>query len=149
MIGIRNIFRLAADQAVTASTVLVDVAGLAVNLAPGQRLKFRFYVPCAVAGTAPGLALEVITTVAPAQWNCAYKIINGSTSAFGKVSVQTAQAAVSNALANIANHLAEIEGEVTGGVTASVLKLQFAQLVSDAALVTILRGATLEVVYES
>lgn len=144
-IGVRTIYANSAAQAVTASTVLVDVTGLSTPLKANQRCHFRFFAPCAVAGAASGIKVQVVSTVAPSRYVQETKIFNGSTSAVALATVITAQAATSNALANIANHLIDIEGEIVAGATDGVLKLQFAQLVSDAAAASILAGASLEV----
>jgi hypothetical protein len=144
-IGIRTIFANSAVQSVVSSTVLVDVTGLSFSLAPGQRAKFRCFIPCAVAGAVSGIKFQMITTVVPARYVEERKIFNGSTNAVAVASVVTAQTVVSNALANIANHMCDMEGEVVGGATASILKLQFAQLVSDPAAASVLAGASMEI----
>lgn len=143
-IGIRLITANSVNQSLNTSVVLVDVTGLSVPLKAGQRLHFRFFIPCAVVGAASGIKVEAISTIAPARFVQSSKIYNGVTNAIVLSSVITAQAAVSNALANIGNHLIELEGEIVGGISDGVFKLQFAQLVADAANATILAGASLE-----
>lgn len=147
-IGIRNIFRLAANFPVTSSVALVDVTGLTVPLGVSVKMKYRIYIPCAVAGATPGVKFQVVVPAAGVSFTQSTMIFNGSTSAVDKISTITASAAVTGALANIANHYAVIEGEVVNGLTAGVLKLQFAQSVSDPAASTVLLGATLETTIE-
>jgi hypothetical protein len=152
MIGIRSIFRLAANQSVNSGgtgTNLVDITGLQFPLAINQRVKFRAWLPCAVAGAASGLKFQATVPAGGAAYVVSGLIFNGSTNALAIASVIVAQAALSNALANIANHLCILEGEVINGATAGNLSIQFAQLVADAANATIIRGATLEIVVES
>jgi hypothetical protein len=152
MIGIRSIFRLAANQSVNSGgtgTNLVDITGLQFPLAINQRVKFRAWLPCAVAGAASGLKFQATVPAGGAAYVVSAVIMNGVTNALALAAVIVAQAAVSNALANIGNHLCILEGEVINGATAGNLSIQFAQLVADAANATIIRGATLEIVVES
>jgi hypothetical protein len=152
MIGIRSIFRLAANQSVNnggTGVTLVDITGLQFPLAINQRVKFRAWLPCAVAGAASGLKFQATVPAGGAAYAVSAVIMNGVTNALALAAVIVAQAAVSNALANIGNHLCILEGEVINGATAGNLSIQFAQLVADAANATIIRGATLEIVVES
>lgn len=152
MIGIRSIYRLAANQSVNnagTGTTLVDITGLQFSMAANKRVKFRAWLPCAVAGAASGLKFQVTGPAGLTSYTVSAYIGNGVTNANGLLSVITAQAAVSNALANIGNHICMLEGEMTLGATAGNLSIQFAQLVADAANATILAGATLEVVLET
>lgn len=146
-VGIRVIFANSAAQSVANSAVLVDATGITAPLKANQRAHFRFFIPCAVAGAASGIKARVVTTVVPSRFVQESKIFNGSTNALALSSVITAQADISNALANIANHMIDVEGEVVAGATDGVLKLQFAQLVADAAAASVLAGASLEVTY--
>lgn len=147
-IGIRNIVANSVNQSILNSNVLVDVTGLSVPLASSQRCNFKVWIPITLAGATSGIKLEMITTQAAVTWTASYSIFNGSTNAVDKITTQTAQAAVTGALLNAANHLALIWGTVVGNATPGVLKLQFAQNVVDAVnAATLLAGTTMEVVY--
>ena len=124
MIGIRSLYRLAANQSVnngTTGVTLVDVTGLQFAMAAGKRVKFRAWLPCAVVGAASGLKFQVTVPAAGTSYVTSAIILNGVTNAIGLSSVIAALGPVSNALANIGNHLCILEGEVINGVNAGNL----------------------------
>jgi hypothetical protein len=149
-IGIRNIFRLAADQSVASSTALVDVTGLTAPIAVNQKMKFRLKIYITEAAGVAGIKFQIITPAATTHFVAALSIWNAVAAhlAIDNLVVQTASSAVTGTLGNAGNDYAEIEGEVVNGANAGVVKLQFAQAVSDAGATTLLQGTTMEIVYE-
>jgi hypothetical protein len=149
MLGIRNIFRQAADKALTAQTVL-QTTDLVFNLAAGQKAHFRAWLPFTLAGTASGLKVEAVPSQTAQHIVTSYKVFNlvAAHIALDNGAVQTAPASVSGTLANAGNDLVEVEGDITGHATIpGTVGIQFAQLVSDAGAVTLLQGASIEVTY--
>lgn len=143
--GIRQIIVVAADQAITASTTLATITGFSVALAAGKSCKVRGWIPFTLAGTASGAKFQLVPPTTPTLFLMSWQLYNGaSTGTLAAFADQTTSAAFSNALANAANHLLTFEAYVTAN-TAGNLLLQFAQLVSDAGAITVLKGGTLDI----
>lgn len=145
-LSIRNFFSLAANFAVTSSTALVDVTGFTTPLAAGQKKKFRFYLPIDLDGTASGAKFRVIVPAGVTlfvQTNLLIDLVT-ATPVFFAGSTITVPADFGATLNVAGNHVAIIEGSVVNGVNAGVLKLQFAQNVSNGSAATILAGASME-----
>jgi hypothetical protein len=134
-------------QAVTASTTLVDVIGLSMNIPRDQKVKFEFYVPFSLADVASGWKFQVVLSTAFTNFVNHVLVFDGVTpGAFVNSTVQVASAAVAGALAVAGNHICyctgQLENSNNGGLPINI-KLQFAQNVADAGAITILRGAYL------
>jgi len=144
-IGIRTINVLAANQSVNTSTALVAATGLTFPLAAGKAAKFRFWVPFTLAGTASGAKFQVVPPTSPTLYLMSWWLYSGaSTGSLAGFADQTTSAAFSNALASAANHLMVAEAYIIANTAGNVV-LQFAQLVSDAANITLLQGATMDI----
>jgi hypothetical protein len=146
VIGIPFAFRQTAALPITSSTVLVATS-LVVPIAIGQTIYCRATLPMTLAGAASGAKFQVVTPAAPTTYQVQYKIFNGSTNVLATAGILLATAAFSNALANAANHFAEVDIFVTNGATAGSVTIQFAQLVSDASAATLLAGAMIKGLY--
>jgi len=143
--GIRQLIYNTAAQSLNTSTGLVAVTGFSVPLAAGKSCRVRGWVPFALAGTASGAKFQLVPPTSPTLYLFSWKLYSGaSTGSLAAFADQTTSAAFSNALASAANHLLEFDAFVTAN-TAGNLILQFAQLTSDAANITILQGATMDV----
>jgi hypothetical protein len=143
--GIRQIITKDANQALDTSTVLVAVTNFSIALAAGKSCKVRGWVPFALAGTASGAKFQLVPPTTPTFYLLSWKLFSGaSTGTLAAFADQTTSAAFSNALASAANHLLEFDAFVTANTAGSVI-LQFAQLVSDAGAITILKGGTIDV----
>lgn len=145
LIGIRTVQTVAADQSLNTSTALIAVTGLSYALAAGKSAKLHYWIPFALAGTASGAKFQIVPPTTPTQYLMSWKLYSGaSTGSLAAFADQTSTAAFSNALASAANHLLEADLWITANTAGSVI-LQFAQLVSDAANITILKGGLCEI----
>lgn len=144
-LGIQNIFRLAANQVVTASTILVNVPALVYPFAANAKVHVTLWLPVTVAGATPGIKVFLALPAGTVSFSGSFIGVNGSTKALDTASILTANAAVTAAFANAANHLVQIDADIVNGTTAGNLQFQFAQAVSDAAAVTLLLGASMQI----
>jgi len=142
-IGLRKFFRKAADQAVAASTTLVDCTDLAIPVAVGQKVHLRMFIPFTVGATG-GFKFQLVDP-GSSNFRVSFTAIDGVTAAPGsQVSiVQAVSAAFANAWAVAGTHQMIIEGEVIV-TTAGSLKLQMA-CNSAANSITVLKGASIDV----
>src|ERR1700732_2654371 len=123
MSGILNTQRQSANQGVANSTVLVSATRLSFALVANERKRFRAVLPFTLAGAVSGLKVQVTNSQASANYLVETQIYNGSTNAVALISVITAQASQSNALANAANHLVIVDGEITQGAAAGTVSI--------------------------
>lgn len=143
MIGIiRNIVKAA--NTVFASDTALATVGLSTAIAAGQTLKLRFWVPLSV-GASGGVRAQLVVPSGGTAFIATIKLFN-TVSPGLTTATQAASAAFTNALANAGTHWLEVEATVVNGATAGNVDLQFAQNTSDAAALTILRGASLQAV---
>lgn len=143
MLGIRNVYQLAANLAVAASAALVT-AGLKSPIAAGQTQKLRYWLPFSV-GAAGGIRAQVVVPAGGTAFVATFHLVNTVAPSMTGAA-QVASAAFTNALANAGNHFLIIEVIVVNGATAGDVDLQVAQNTSDATAMTLLRGATVEVI---
>lgn len=143
MLGIRTYFRLLAAQVITNSIALVTTT-LKSPIAANQTQKLRWWLPITVGATG-GIRAQVVVPAGGVLFNCTFKLFNTITPAMTTAS-QVASAAFTNALAAAGTHWLEIECEVVNGATAGDVDLQIAQNTADALSLTLLRGATLDVI---
>jgi hypothetical protein len=144
-VGVRQIITKDADQAITASTVLLAATNFSIPLAAGKSCKVKGWIPFALAGTASGAKFQLVPPTTPTYYLLSWKLFSGaSTGTLAAFADQTTSAAFSNALASAANHLLEFDCFCTAN-TAGSLILQFAQLVSDAGAITVLKGSVIDV----
>lgn len=143
MLGIRTFYRVLASIAVAASVVPVS-STLTSPIAANQTQKLRFWVPFSV-GAAGGVRAQVNVPAGGVIFNATIKLFNTVAPSL-TTAVQAASAAFTNAAANAGTHWLEIEVTVINGTTAGNVDLVMAQNTSDLTPMTILRGATLDVV---
>jgi len=137
-LGIRNFFTLAADQAVTASVVLVTMTGFTIPVVAGRIYTIKTDLQFSV-GAAGGVRIR---WTLPTLTRYAQSILLANTVAPAVVvAEQVANADFTNALANAGNHF--FRGCVCFVPSASGnALLQFAQNTSDATPVTMLAGSS-------
>lgn len=128
----------AANQAKTNDT-LAD-SDLSVAILAGATYSFDIVAPFTLAGIISGVKFAIACPASPAiiVWTPVIRT-SLATSLLGVV--QTAAGSVTNALATADNHTLFCSGTIVNGVNAGNLKLQFAQSVTDAGALTLLRGA--------
>lgn len=143
MIGNRLVFRLAANQAVTSSTALVDATGLSTSIAANQKVHLRFYLPFSV-GAAGGLKFQIVGPAAPANIQTGIVIYDTVTPAVIS-GQQTTSTPFANALAVAGSHFGFVECDWLNGSTAGNIGLQIAQNSSNGTPFTLLQGAWMDV----
>lgn len=142
-IGIRTFFQKTADQLVTNSAALITT-GLTSPIAAGQTQKLSFWVPFSVGATG-GVRAQLVVPAGGTIFNATIRL-NNTVAPSSTIAAQAASAAFTNALANAGTHWLEIEATIVNGATAGNVDLQMAQNTADALTLTILRGATAEVI---
>jgi hypothetical protein len=145
-IGIRNFFRTTANQAVNTNIVPANITGLVVPVAASQVVHIDFVVPFSLGATG-GFRFLIATPAAPTSNTAAYRVDDCTTANTFFAAVQTALAAFTNASAVAGNYIATISLDIVNGATAGNIALQFAQNNSTANNITILLGASANVVY--
>jgi hypothetical protein len=143
MIGIRNFFAKVAAQVITSSAALVST-GLTSAIPAGQSQHFRAWIPITVGATG-GVRAQVVVPAGGALFNVTIKLFNTVAPSL-TTAAQAASAAFTNALANAGTHWLEIEGTIVNGATAGNVDIQIAQNTSDALSLTVLRGASMDVI---
>ena len=142
MVGIRNIFKVAANVPFAASTALLTV-GLKSPIAANETQKIKAWVPFTTGATG-GIKCELVTPAGAASPGVTVLYYDTVTPAVD-IALDAINAPIGDALADAGTHWAVIEAIVINGATAGSLDLQFAQN-SAANTTTILAGATMEVV---
>ena len=147
-IGIINRQLLPANKVATANIVLATL-GLSFPIAANAKAHLKFWLPFTEAGTAAGIAFELLTPAAGVLYLLSFFITNlvATHVATDNAGLQTAAAAFTGTGANAGNYLAVVEATIFNGVNAGNLDLQFAQKVSDAGATTVLEGGYAEIVY--
>lgn len=145
MIGIRTVYKVAANVTFTSNVTLATV-GLLSALAANQKVKLRAWVPFSVGATGGVRAQWVLPAGATILSSSE---INNTVAPLVTVAVQTSSAAITNALANAGNHWVLLEAYVENGATAGNVDLQFAQNTSDALTLTVLKGGQMDVIIEN
>jgi hypothetical protein len=145
-IGIKNIFRNTAAQAVTSSIVPVDLTGLAgFTLAASQEAHVNFWVPFTLGATG-GFRWLLTTPAVPTYTMAVYTVMQSTTPTYF-VDSQTTLAAFANASAVAAEYMMTLSFHIVNGTTAGLMGLQFAQENATGNPITVLRGAYAEVSY--
>jgi len=142
-IGIRTFFNTTANQVITSSAALVTT-GLTSPIAAGQTQKLRWWVPFSVGATG-GVRCQIVVPAAGTIFNATILLVNTVAPSLTSAT-QAASAAFTNALANAGTHWLQIEATIVNGANAGNVDLQVAQNTSDVLSLTVLRGATLEVI---
>lgn len=132
-----------ADQAIASSTVLANTA-LILPVAANQKVAGTIFAPFTLGGTASGAKFELIVPAAGVVYQLGYELIDGNGKSVAQADLLTAAASFSNALAHAANYALVAWFRITNGATAGNITLQMAQLVSDAAEITLLKGAWID-----
>ena len=143
MIGIRNLFQVAADIVVTNSAALVTT-GLTSPIAASQSQKIRAWIPITVGATG-GVRFQVVVPAGGTVFELTARL-NNTVAPSSTLFEQQASAVMTNALANAGDHWIEIEAMIVNGATAGNVDIQAAQNTADALSLTISRGGSLEVV---
>jgi hypothetical protein len=149
-IGIRNSFRLAASQTVTASTTLVILGAnttgnsFSIPLNALQRVHCRLQGLLTIAATG-GFKFQWVVPATPGNYAAAFNVID-TTNAVNVPGTLVATAAFANALAVAATHQLNTEIDYTNGATAGALTFQFA-CNSAANAITMVQGAWMDVTF--
>ena len=142
MIGIRNFFATLVNQVITSSVALVST-GLTSPIAANQTQHIKFWVPFTVGATG-GIRAQIVVPAGGVIFNATIKLFNTVAPSL-TTATQAASAAFTNAAANAGTHWLEIEATIVNGSTAGNIDLKVAQNTSDPLSLTILRGATCDV----
>ncbi len=141
-IGIRNLYRLAADQQVAASTVLVTAAGLSFAVQAGRIYHVDFSAIFTIGATG-GFKFELNAPAAPTSYTGFLTVFDTVTPGYYPFEL-TAIGAAANALAVAGTHSVFGSFDVVPSV-AGTIALQFA-CNSAANGITLKQGAALSVV---
>lgn len=149
--GLLSFVRLAADQSVAASTVLVDLGAgttaFSFTLPANKTVMLKAFLPFTVGATG-GFKLQLTASQTPVDYTAAWEAIDGVTASPGAqvASIITAQAAFANAWAVAGNHEIQLNASLKGHATLSAtVTIQFA-CNSAANAITILKGAFMELI---
>ncbi len=140
--GIRNTFRLAANQT-SASATLADLTGFSLNVTVGQKVHVRGCLMVTVGATG-GIRLQVVPSAAATSFNLAIQL-NNTVAPSTATAAQTSSAAFTNALANAGTHFVWFEGDIVPSATGTI-KLQVAQNTTDALTASWLLGSFMETI---
>jgi hypothetical protein len=143
MLGLRRVFRKAADQ-VFADATLTDVSNFNVPIAANQKVRVRYWLIVSVGATG-GVRAKVNVPAGGTSYLASFRLLNTAASTVAG-SVQTAAAAFTNALANAGSHILEIEIDVVNGATAGDIQLQVAQNTTDALTLTLKAGSSADAI---
>ena len=146
--GINSFVRNAADQAVSASTTLVDITGWSFTLPATKICLIEAYIPFSTGATG-GFKFQLTNTQTPVDFSAFWEAIDGTAAAPGsEVSVtQTSQAAFVNTWAVAGNHTCLLKASLKGHATLSdTVSVQFA-CNSAANAITALKGAWMKVTF--
>jgi hypothetical protein len=137
--GLSNIGQVTADVPVTSSTVLIDVAGLSVNVSPGRTYSFEVYLTCTDAAAGGVRAAIGGTCTATA---IVYDGLVRDTNAIKGMANATALGTVvaSSTTTATSGIVIEIRGSITVNA-AGTLTVRFAQNTSNATASTVKRGS--------
>lgn len=142
MIGLRKAFYVASNITVTNSVTPVST-GLTSAIAAGQTQHIRAWIPITVGATG-GVRVLVTLPSGATLYTGSFRIYN-TVAPSVSTAIQTASAAVTNALANAGTHWVAIEIYCLNGATAGNIDIQMAQNTSDANSLTILKGGFADV----
>lgn len=135
--------RKTSDQSVSSSTTLTDAEGLSFFLSANETYQFDLWAPFNLAGVVSGYKFQLSLPSGVVALTETSEILNGITASLVVVRVDATVTTFSGALASAGDHILRLQGTVENGSTAGLLKLQFAQNVSDSSAITIKRGSSL------
>lgn len=141
--GIKNVFRLAAQQDFTSNITLTTLTGLTIPLAANQIIHVRYCLFISIGATG-GIRVQV--TVPAGFVTYRHGLIIGITGGVTSTGMVVAQSPHTSALATAGNHYLLGEADIANGATAGDFNLQAAQNTSDALTLSILAGSWLETV---
>jgi hypothetical protein len=127
-----------------ASDAALGTIGLTSPIAANETQRIRVWIPITVGATG-GFQFQIVVPAAPTLVRSTTKFINTVAPAI-VTSIEATSVAVGNALANAGSHFVEIDALIVNGANAGDLDIQVAQNTSDVLTLTVLRGASLEVV---
>lgn len=116
-----------------------------IPIAALQRVKITYWVKFTVGATG-GVRAQVLVPAGGVIFGATIRL-NNTVAPSSTIATQQASAAFTNALANAGTHWIEISIYVRNGATAGTVDLQMAQNTTDALTLSILEGATADVVY--
>lgn len=143
-LGIRTIYVLGANVPIASNNVPAALAGMSSPIAANQTQRLKIWIPITVGATG-GFQYQIAVPAGGTLFVSTTKFVNTGAPAI-VTSVQTASAAVGNALANAGNHWVEVDALVINGATAGNVVLEAAQNTIDVLTLTVLRGTSMEVV---
>jgi hypothetical protein len=129
---------LAADQAVTSSTALVDVTGFTFAMEASRTYGFDGHLYFNLGGVVSGVKLGVGLPASPTNTNYMLEVVNGTGLSLVALGMN---AGVATALATGGLHVSRVGGIIENGVNAGNLSLQFAQNTSNGSAITAKRGS--------
>jgi hypothetical protein len=145
--GILQFFVKTANQVFTSSAALLSIAlggATGIPIAANQRMKITYWVKFTVGATG-GIRLQVAVPAGGAIFDATIRL-NNTVAPSSTIATQQATAVFTNALANAGTHWVEVSVYIRNGTTAGHVDLQMAQNTSDALSLTVLEGATADVV---
>lgn len=137
IIGIKTSAIVTAAVAFTSNVTLATV-GLIADIAAGQTVKGRWWIPFSVGATG-GVRCQLVVPAGGTIFNATIKLFNTVAPSL-TTAAQAASAAFTNAAANAGTHWLEVEATIVNGATAGTIDLQMAQNTSDVLTMTVLRG---------
>lgn len=140
--GIVSNARLAADQPVAASTVLVDITGFSFVLPPTKTALIEAYLPFSV-GASGGFKFQLTASQTLVDYSTLWEAVDGVTVAPGSdvALVLAASGPFANAWAVAGSHKCNLSGSLKGHATLpATVSIQFA-CNSAANAINILKGA--------
>jgi hypothetical protein len=147
IVGIKVAAKIITAVVITSNATLASVGSffglLAPEIAAGQTLKARWWIPFTVGATG-GVRCQIVVPAGGVLFNATITLHN-TVAPLITDAAQVASAAFTNALANAGTHWLEVEAEIVNGVNAGTVDLQIAQNTSDVLSLTVLRGAWCDV----
>lgn len=127
----------------TTNTVLTSM-GVLVPILANTTYAIRVWLPFSLAGVVSGFKFAIAGPAAPTYFISSAQVIT-SAAALLATTISTLGNAFASALATAATHNCIFDATLVNGASAGNVDVQFAQNVSDAGAITILRGASISV----
>ena len=141
MIGLRTMYKVAANVVVNASTVLVTT-GLTSPIAVNQTQNIRAWIPFTVGATG-GFKFQLLVPAGGTLFEASWEV-NDPVTPSTVLALQNASAAFANALAVAGSHWVKLDATIVNGATAGNVDLQVA-CNSAANGITVLASAWMDV----
>lgn len=141
-IGIRNFFRLAADQVFTSNATLANITGFVIPVAVGQIINIKLRAICTVGATG-GLRAQFISP-GSTDFNADFLLLNSIAAVPFTYNVQLASAVFADPIANAGNHLLIANCSASISVAGN-FSFQMAQNTVDVLSLTVQQGSFMDV----